>query len=117
MSVRDGGAGIRQITAECPLHGTDEMVDVIRTENGWALLDRDADCWASASYLGDGREAESERQIRSLASTAPRRQARGAYYANCSAARAAGAAPVYSSDPGYSRRLDRDGDRDGVGCE
>jgi hypothetical protein len=37
------------------------------------------------------------------------------YYANCDAARAAGAAPVYRGDPGYSRRLDRDGD--GVGCE
>lgn len=38
-----------------------------------------------------------------------------AYYPNCSAARAAGAAPVLEGDPGYSRRLDRDGD--GVGCE
>lgn len=38
-----------------------------------------------------------------------------AYYANCSAARAAGAAPVYASQPGYGRHLDRDGD--GVGCE
>lgn len=37
------------------------------------------------------------------------------YYKNCAAARAAGAAPVYSSDPGYGRHLDRDGD--GVGCE
>ena len=36
-------------------------------------------------------------------------------YANCSAARAAGAAPVHAGDPGYSRKLDRDGD--GVGCE
>lgn len=37
------------------------------------------------------------------------------YFANCSEARAAGAAPVHRSDPGYSSRLDRDGD--GVGCE
>lgn len=37
------------------------------------------------------------------------------YYANCSAARAAGAAPVRRGDPGYARHLDRDGD--GVGCE
>lgn len=92
-----------------------DMVGVIRNESGWALLDREADCWASAAYLGPQREAAPERQVRSLASTAPRRQARSAYYANCSEARAAGAAPVYSSDPGYARRLDRDGD--GVGCE
>ncbi|WP_210731775.1 excalibur calcium-binding domain-containing protein [Sphingomonas sp. PAMC26645] len=37
------------------------------------------------------------------------------YYANCAAARAAGAAPVMRGAPGYSRKLDRD--NDGVGCE
>ncbi|MEU1525362.1 excalibur calcium-binding domain-containing protein [Nocardia rhamnosiphila] len=37
------------------------------------------------------------------------------YYKNCSAARAAGAAPLYTGDPGYGRHLDRDGD--GVACE
>lgn len=37
------------------------------------------------------------------------------YFSNCSAARAAGAAPVRVGQPGYSRQLDRDGD--GVGCE
>ncbi|WP_306828433.1 excalibur calcium-binding domain-containing protein [Nakamurella flavida] len=42
-------------------------------------------------------------------------QQQSAYYANCSAAEAAGAAPVYRGDPGYSSKLDRDGD--GVGCE
>ena len=36
-------------------------------------------------------------------------------YANCTAARDAGAAPVRSGDPGYGRHLDRDGD--GIGCE
>ncbi|RYF18196.1 MAG: excalibur calcium-binding domain-containing protein [Oxalobacteraceae bacterium] len=39
----------------------------------------------------------------------------GRAFANCSAARAAGAAPVRAGDPGYSPRLDRDGD--GIGCE
>lgn len=37
------------------------------------------------------------------------------YYTNCSAARAAGAAPVYVGEPGYGRHLDRD--NDGIGCE
>ncbi len=36
-------------------------------------------------------------------------------YANCTAVRAAGAAPIHVGQPGYSRKLDRDGD--GVGCE
>ncbi len=37
------------------------------------------------------------------------------YYANCAAARAAGAAPLYAGEPGYRAGLDRDGD--GVACE
>lgn len=39
----------------------------------------------------------------------------GRAFANCAAARAAGAAPVRAGDPGYGRHLDRDGD--GIGCE
>lgn len=37
------------------------------------------------------------------------------HFQNCDAARAAGAAPVRTGDPGYRKGLDRDGD--GVGCE
>ena len=37
------------------------------------------------------------------------------YYANCDAARAAGAAPLHRGDPGYGSHLDGDGD--GVACE
>jgi Excalibur calcium-binding domain/Protein of unknown function (DUF1524) len=36
-------------------------------------------------------------------------------FRNCAAARAAGAAPVYVGDPGYSTKLD--GDLDGIACE
>jgi hypothetical protein len=38
-----------------------------------------------------------------------------AYYPNCSAARAAGVAPLNVGDPGY--RSEMDGDGDGVACE
>ncbi len=37
------------------------------------------------------------------------------YYANCAAAKAAGAAPLYRGQPGY--RAGMDGDSDGVACE
>ena len=49
--------------------------------------------------------------------TAPAKQpiASTGYYKNCAAARAAGVAPLHTGDPGYSRKLDRDGD--GVACE
>lgn len=36
------------------------------------------------------------------------------YYANCAAAKAAGAAPLHKGDPGYSLKLDRD--KDGIAC-
>lgn len=39
----------------------------------------------------------------------------GGAYANCTAAREAGAAPVRRGDSGYGAHLDRD--NDGVGCE
>ncbi|MDQ6838740.1 MAG: excalibur calcium-binding domain-containing protein [Actinomycetota bacterium] len=39
----------------------------------------------------------------------------GAYYANCTAAKAAGVAPLLMGQPGYRSALDRDGD--GTACE
>jgi hypothetical protein len=53
-------------------------------------------------------------QANALAGSAAR-PARSVYYANCAAARTAGAAPVRRGDPGYGQHLDRD--NDGVGCE
>lgn len=57
------------------------------------------------------------------ASPAPRAKRHGALstvsgggaFANCTAARAAGAAPVRRGDAGYGSHLDRDDD--GIGCE
>lgn len=37
------------------------------------------------------------------------------YYANCTAVRAAGAAPIYPGQPGFRQAFDRD--NDGIGCE
>lgn len=45
----------------------------------------------------------------------PTKTTAAAYYANCSEVRAAGAAPIHRGEPGYSSKLDRDGD--GVACE
>jgi Excalibur calcium-binding domain/Protein of unknown function (DUF1524) len=46
---------------------------------------------------------------------APAPPAGAVYYANCTAVRAAGAAPIHRGDPGFASKLDRDGD--GIGCE
>lgn len=45
----------------------------------------------------------------------PSESSSNVFYKNCSAVRAAGADPIYEGEPGYSRKLDRDGD--GVACE
>ncbi|XID96273.1 excalibur calcium-binding domain-containing protein [Paenibacillaceae bacterium WGS1546] len=37
------------------------------------------------------------------------------YYPNCAAVREAGKAPLHAGEPGYSKKLDRDGD--GIACE
>ena len=65
---------------------------------------------------------QSDQQTSSSASTpepaqepAPASQQQDVYYQNCTAARAAGAAPIYQGQPGYRSQLDRD--HDGVACE
>lgn len=50
-----------------------------------------------------------------VVTAAPLPVAPSSSYANCSEARAAGAAPLVRGEPGYSSKLDRDGD--GVACE
>ena len=45
----------------------------------------------------------------------PLDQGGGGAFRNCTAARRAGAAPVYRGEPGYGQHLDRD--NDGIGCE
>ena len=63
---------------------------------------------------GKKRKAKSARTLRTY--RAPRATGGGdAYYPNCTAARAAGAAPIRRGQPGYSGKLDRD--NDGVACE
>lgn len=59
------------------------------------------------------RQAAEEAQRQAEAQT--QQQDADVYYPNCSAVRAAGKAPLYQGQPGYSTKLDRD--RDGVACE
>ena len=71
--------------------------------------------WFGGSDSGEdsksGANSESESQKKSESTPEPQKE----FYANCKAAKAAGAAPLYRGDPGYSEDLDRDGD--GIACE
>lgn len=104
-----------------------DSVEVIATQADWSLVRRRTNCWVSSAYLGADRVPEAEvqksaappRPLRArptppLRTPAPRRSI-SAYYANCSAARAAGAAPIRRGEPGYAAHLDRD--HDGIACE
>jgi hypothetical protein len=42
-------------------------------------------------------------------------QKKNVYFKNCTAAKKAGAAPIYKGQPGYRLALDRD--KDGIACE
>lgn len=59
--------------------------------------------------------ASSLAPTRSTQNTVQSPRATSGAFANCTAARAAGAAPVRRGDPGYGSHLDRD--NDGIGCE
>jgi hypothetical protein len=110
---------------------------VFEQANGWSRVQTaNGECWVSSSLLANSSpdlskaSEESAPSMgtpkRAYALTAPsvgsgRRQRdppaaqAHIYYRNCAAARAAGAAPLYAGQPGYSAHLDRD--RDGIACE
>jgi hypothetical protein len=71
----------------------------------------DYHCHRGSSGAGSSTTTSDNSRARLL--SAPPRS--GGAFANCTAARAAGAAPVRRGDPGYGAHLDQDGD--GVGCE
>ena len=92
--------------------------DLVTRESALRAAEQTASSRSSGS--SSGSSSSSSGSVSSGAGTAsvvePEPQvSAGASYANCSAARTAGAAPVHVGDPGYGRHLDRDGD--GVGCE
>lgn len=76
--------------------------------------------WCRTTYKGKSgyvakAYAKALTPTTSLVAPATPAQQSEVYYANCTAARAAGAAPIYAGQPGYRPKLDRDGD--GIACE
>ena len=72
----------------------------------------------TGDYHCHGAKAKAPAPARARSAYAPAAAPRAGattHYANCDAARAAGAAPVRVGEPGYASHLDRD--NDGVGCE
>jgi hypothetical protein len=80
-----------------------------------AAAKRAADAAAAKRAAEQAAAVPAPVQNAPVAPVAPAAPPAAAYYPNCAAARAAGAAPLYSGQAGYSTSLDRD--RDGVACE
>jgi hypothetical protein len=72
-------------------------------------------CHRSSSPAPVEKHHQPASQLAPTRDYAPVKPRAGRAFANCSEARAAGAAPVRRGDPGYGSHLDRD--NDGVGCE
>ncbi|ROP64132.1 excalibur calcium-binding domain-containing protein [Curtobacterium sp. PhB115] len=119
---------IARILAACPTQTmpTESSIDVRSVvptstaspsaEQARAEADRKAEAAAAAATAAQEKAAADAAADAAAQQEAPAAPAAGtAFYANCDAVRAAGAAPIHAGDPGYSRKLDRDGD--GVGCE
>ena len=86
----------------------------VPTDDGvQAAADETAQQAAEAEAAQSQAAEEAQRQAEAQAQT--QQQEADVYYPNCSAVRAAGKAPLYQGQPGYSTKLDRD--RDGVACE
>lgn len=73
-----------------------------------------ADKAAAEKAAADAAAAEASRLAAPAAPVVPAVPA-AVYYANCTAAKAAGAAPMRAGSPGYRLELDRD--RDGIACD
>lgn len=109
-SQQDAGSGDSTGSEETPAEEPAEEPAAEPTEDssGWSG-------WFGGSDSGEGSKSEanseSESQKKSESEPEPQKE----FYSNCKAVKAAGAAPLYRGDPGYSEDLDRDGD--GIACE
>lgn len=130
-SVRDPGNW--SVTAQNPAAGEQVPADQVITltvnhDSADAAASASASAAASASASAAAASASAAAEAAASAAaeqpaqeqpaqepqSEPEEQAR-TYYANCTEAKAAGAAPLYRGEPGYRDKLDRD--HDGIACE
>ncbi|PLS29340.1 excalibur domain containing protein [Bifidobacterium parmae] len=99
-----------KVLATCPTQ-TVPLNDEAQATADAAEAQRKAEEEAAAKAAAE----EAQRQAEAQQQQQQQQQDANVYYPNCAAVRAAGKAPLYQGQPGYSTKLDRD--RDGVACE
>lgn len=80
-----------------------------------AVQQRESSAAAAPTYTDSGSTGYSSAGTSTDSTAGTGADSGYAYYKNCAAARAAGAAPLYRGQPGYRSALDRD--NDGIACE
>lgn len=122
QTVVDAGAEVKTATDKLTAAQTDAAKAKTDLATSVAEVTKMREAATAAQTELDARAAQiTDLQGRVSAQVAPQPEPvqpaapSTAYYKNCDAARAAGAAPVRRGDPGYASHLDRDGD--GIGCE
>lgn len=102
-----GGAGACGAQDEIETHSVSAGAAIVQIPSRSASLTADGTAESAAAAPAKAKAA---------AGAATAQPASGiVYYQNCDTVRAAGADAIRVGDPGFSHRLDRDGD--GVGCE
>lgn len=86
----------------------------LKTDKSYSSLSADLPKVGQRRPTATRKEPVANRKKQTVAPSANQPRST-AYYRSCSAARAAGAAPIRRGSPGYGRHLDRDGD--GIACE
>lgn len=123
MSARENwSANAGQAATVLTVVADEVCPDVAEIHDDQVTAKRKADAKeARRKAAAAAKKAERERKRRAAerreqqAREEAEQEAESVYYGSCSDVEAAGAAPIYAGDPGYSRDLDRDGD--GVACE
>lgn len=101
-------------TQTVPLNDEAQAAADAAAEEAQRKAEEEAAAKAAAEEAQRKAAEEAQRQAEAQAQQQAQQDA-NVYYPNCSAVRAAGKAPLYQGQPGYSTKLDRD--RDGVACE
>lgn len=90
----------------------------VKSSTGSSSKSSSKDKSSSTNKSSNSKKSSSNQSTSSAKTESPStesEQSSTVYYKNCTAAREAGAAPLYEGDPGYRAKLDRD--KDGVACE
>lgn len=107
-------SAMERVLASCPAQTVPDYAGVRATS---AQQSQQNDTQTSQEQAQQQQAAEDAAAAAAQAQQQAQQQSSGSdvYYQNCTAAREAGAAPIYQGQPGYRAALDRD--KDGVACE